>query len=89
MIRDLRQYVVVHYGEVSLKGKNRPTFVRLLVKNVRRALADLGESDMRMQSGRLLLSLPSAIPWDTVAGRLQGVFGVANFARCLTAPRLG
>ena len=86
MIRDPRQYVVMHYGEVSLKGKNRPTFVRLLVKNVRRALADLGESDIRMQSGRLLLSLPSAIPWDTVAGRLQGVFGVANFARCLAAP---
>jgi tRNA uracil 4-sulfurtransferase len=86
MIRDPRQYVVMHYGEVSLKGKNRPTFVRLLVKNVQRALADLGESDIRMQSGRLLLSLPSAIPWDTVAGRLQSVFGVANFARCLAAP---
>ena len=86
MIRDPRQYVVMHYGEVSLKGKNRPTFVRLLVKNVQRALADLGESDIRMQSGRLLLSLPSAIPWDTVVGRLQSVFGVANFARCLAAP---
>jgi thiamine biosynthesis protein ThiI len=86
MNRDPRQYVVVHYGEVSLKGKNRPTFVRLLVKNVHRALADLGESDIRIQSGRLLLSLPSVIPWDIVTGRLQSVFGVANFARCLAAP---
>ena len=81
-----QQYVVVHYGEISLKGKNRPTFVRLLVKNLRRALADLGESNIQIQSGRLLLALPSAIPWDTIAERLRCVFGVANFARCLSAP---
>jgi thiamine biosynthesis protein ThiI len=86
MRHDPRQYVVVHYGEISLKGKNRPAFVRLLAKNLRRAVADLGESNVHVQSGRLLLSLPSAIPWGTIAERLRGVFGVANFARCLSAP---
>jgi thiamine biosynthesis protein ThiI len=86
MLHEDRQYVVVHYGEISLKGKNRPTFVRLLVKNIRQALGDLGDSAIRPQSGRLLLSLPSAVPWDTIADRLRRVFGAANFARCLSAP---
>jgi thiamine biosynthesis protein ThiI len=86
MMHEDRQYVVMHCGEISLKGKNRPTFVRLLVKNIRQAVRDLGDSDIRPQSGRLLLSLPSAIPWDIIADRLRRVFGVANFARCLSAP---
>jgi thiamine biosynthesis protein ThiI len=86
MIHDTRHYIVVHYGELSLKGKNRPAFVRLLAKNIRRAFADVEDSDMRTQSGRLLLSLPASMPWDTVASRLRCIFGVANFARCLSAP---
>jgi thiamine biosynthesis protein ThiI len=86
MMHEDRQYVVVHYGEISLKGKNRPMFVRLLVNNIRQAIRDLGDSDIRPQSGRLLLSLPSTVSWDTIADRLRRVFGVANFARCLSAP---
>jgi thiamine biosynthesis protein ThiI len=81
-----RQYVVVHYGEVSLKGRNRPVFVRTLVRNICQALSDLGQSEVRLQAGRLLLTLPAVVPWDTVADRLRCVFGVANFAPCLTAP---
>jgi thiamine biosynthesis protein ThiI len=86
MLPDDRQYVVVHYGEISLKGKNRPVFVRLLVRNIRQALSDVAACDIRIQSGRLLLSLPSSVPWQTIADRLQHVFGIANFSRCLSAP---
>ena len=33
--------VVVHYGELALKGRNRPWFITTLVKTIRHALADL------------------------------------------------
>jgi tRNA uracil 4-sulfurtransferase len=86
MTHDTRQYIVIHYGEMSLKGENRPVFVRTLMRNIRQALSDLGNSDMRQQSGRLLLTLPADIPWQAIAERLYWVFGIANFAPCLRAP---
>ena len=33
-MREMQQYIVIHYGEVSIKGKNRPRFLRRLVQNV-------------------------------------------------------
>lgn len=85
-MRDAQQYVVIHFGEMSLKGLNRPLFVRTLARNIRQALRDCGASTLRQHSGRLLLTLPAELPWETVASRLRGVFGVANFSPCLTAP---
>jgi thiamine biosynthesis protein ThiI len=86
MTHEARQYAVVHYGEVSLKGRNRPTFVHTLARNIRQALSDLGQSEVRQQAGRLLLTLPADVPWDDIAYRLRRVFGVVNFSPCLTAP---
>ena len=86
MTRTMRQYVVIHYGELSLKGQNRSAFIRQLAQNIRQALGDLGDSDVERQSGRLLLTVSATVPWETVQDRLRRVFGVANFARCLSAP---
>src|SRR5919206_5146067 len=81
-----QQYVVMHYGEVSIKGKNRPVFLRRLVRNVQQALSDLGDIAVEMLSGRLLVAVPMAVPWAELEERLRSVFGVANFARCAEAP---
>src|SRR4029450_8112300 len=86
MTHDAQQYIVIHYGEMSLKGHNRPVFVRTLMRNIRQALSDLGSSEVRHQSGRLLLTIPAEIPWESIAERLRWVFGIANFASCLRAP---
>jgi thiamine biosynthesis protein ThiI len=86
MTHEAQQYIVIHYGEVSLKGKNRSAFIRKLVRNLQQALSDFGTSKVDIHAGRLLLTLPATVPWADIAVRLRWVFGVANFARCLTAP---
>jgi thiamine biosynthesis protein ThiI len=80
------QHVVIHYGEVSLKGKNRPNFVHTLARNIRLALRDMGPIQARILSGRMLLTLPLDVAWEHVAERLRCVFGMANFSPCLSAP---
>ncbi len=81
-----QQTGVVHYGEVSLKGKNRPFFVQLLIRNIRQALSDLGEIDVRTAPGRILVTWTPEIRWDDIASRLRHIFGVANFSPCWQAP---
>ncbi len=80
------QYIVLHYGEVSIKGKNRPRFLRRLIRNVQQALSDLGPLEVQMLSGRCLVAVPGHVPWTRLEERLQQVFGLANFAPCVDAP---
>lgn len=85
-MRETHQYVVIHYGEVSIKGNNRPLLLRRLVRNVQQALRDLGDTEVQMLSGRCLVAVPIAVPWACLEERLRSVFGIANFAQCLVAP---
>jgi thiamine biosynthesis protein ThiI len=73
-------FVVVHYSEIGLKGRNRPRFEARLVENLKRALGDLGARASRL-FGRLLVELPDDVDFEAVARRLENVFGVAYFSR--------
>ncbi len=78
--------ILVHYHEISLKGRNRPLFVERLAENLRTSLADLGVRKVVALSGRLLIPLKDEIPWDKAKERLQKVFGVANFSPAFQTP---
>ncbi len=80
-------HVAVHYAELSLKGKNRPYFERQLARNIRAALSDLGPVLTRRFWGRLLVSLPTATPFDAVRQKLQPVFGISYFAPVQVVPQ--
>ena len=43
--------IVVHYNELALKGRNRPWFVQMLVRNIRTALTGLGIPAVRSRGG--------------------------------------
>lgn len=85
-MRETHQYIVIHFGEVSIKGRNRPSFLRRLIRNVQQVLSDLGEAEAQLLSGRCLVAVPVDIPWACLEERLRSVFGMANFAQCLEAP---
>jgi thiamine biosynthesis protein ThiI len=72
--------VVVHYKELALKGRNRPWFIQLLVRNLRRALADFDIVSIRSVMGRIEIELGSDVSWPGMADRVRRVFGIANFS---------
>src|SRR5712691_591137 len=78
--------VVVHYKELALKGKNRPWFIQLLVRNLKVALAGLHVASVRSLMGRIELELGDDTPWDELRARLARVFGIANFAYANRGP---
>jgi len=79
--------IVVHYKELSLKGRNRPWFVQLLSRNMKTALAGLGVSSVRSIVGRLEVEFASDADWGEIRDRLGGIFGIANFSRAGRAPQ--
>ena len=78
--------VVVHYKELALKGKNRPWFIQLLVRNIKVALAGLHVASVRSIMGRIELALGDDTPWDDLRARLGRVFGIANFSYANRGP---
>jgi len=78
--------VVVHYKELALKGKNRPWFIQLLVRNLKVALAGLHVTTVRSIMGRIELELGDDTPWDELRTRLSRVFGIANFSYANRGP---
>ena len=73
-------YVVIHYNEIGLKGRNQPLFLRRLAANLLRATARTGVRRADERSGRMILSLAPDADWSAICERLRCVFGVANFS---------
>jgi len=71
--------IMVRYGELSTKGKNRKDFIRQLGRNVRHSLHDFEGLDIRAQYDRLHVAL-NGNDSTAVIERLKGVFGIENFS---------
>lgn len=72
--------IVVHYKELALKGRNRPWFVQVLVRNLRHALKGLEITSVRSVMGRIEIDLGPGASFDTARERVAHVFGIANFS---------
>jgi len=69
----MRQVLLVRYGEVHLKGQNRPYFLRRLTENVRRAVAPLG-AEAWLSDSRIYVS--GMADMDEAVRRVTRVFGL-------------
>src|SRR5438128_1418369 len=77
----VRDQLIVHYHEIGLKGRNRSSFERALVDNMRRACASIAEIKPRRLPGRILVPVPDGADGGVLAARLQRVYGIANLSR--------
>ncbi|WP_282803881.1 tRNA uracil 4-sulfurtransferase ThiI [Secundilactobacillus kimchicus] len=74
--------IMVRYGELSTKGKNRKDFIRQLGQNVKAALQEFADLEIHAQHDRLHVAL-NGTPSGPVIDRLKGVFGIENFSPVL------
>jgi thiamine biosynthesis protein ThiI len=72
--------VVVHYAELALKGRNRPWFIRTLVRFIQAALAGLSVTDVSALVGRIVVSFDQQGDWPEIRNRLSRLPGIGNFA---------
>ncbi|MBI2672294.1 tRNA 4-thiouridine(8) synthase ThiI [Candidatus Woesearchaeota archaeon] len=71
--------VVVHYGEIGIKGKNRSFFEKKLMDNLRWSLKKFNVS-VRRSYGRLVLELKDETKIDEIKQKLTNIFGIAHFS---------
>lgn len=78
--------ILLKYGEISLKGLNRPMFEKKLLANVAKALAPLGKFSIRKSQSTVYVEpLGDDIDMQAATERLSKVFGIVNIcpaAKC-------
>ncbi|MFA5536371.1 MAG: tRNA uracil 4-sulfurtransferase ThiI [Bacillota bacterium] len=70
--------LIIRYGEISLKGKNRHQFENRLLNNMRTALRDLPKRKIQKTYGRIYVEVNGDA--DSVIERLKKVFGIHSLS---------
>jgi thiamine biosynthesis protein ThiI len=71
--------ILIRYGELALKGRNRDLFEEALVRSVKSILRPFGKTKVRRSYGRMYVELHGEDA-QAVMERLQRVFGISSFS---------
>ena len=71
--------IMVRYGELSTKGKNRKDFIGRLAGNVTKVLHDFPQVEIHPRHDRMHIVLNDA-PFEEVDKRLKRVFGIQTYS---------
>ncbi|MBQ8072452.1 MAG: tRNA 4-thiouridine(8) synthase ThiI [Clostridia bacterium] len=80
----MKELLLVRYGEIFLKGLNRPYFFRSLVRKIRYALRGTG-AKVWIHDGRILVDEFEDL--ETVIDRVTHVFGVHSVCPAVEMPK--
>ena len=75
----MNNLLLVRYGEIALKGKNRPFFEKKLLRNIQDALQGLEPFEVLFQRGRYFIKI-NAENLLTAQRKLQRVFGIVSIS---------
>ncbi len=72
--------IVVHYGEIGLKGNNRSFFEKKLVENIRWNLKNINFISVKRIFGRIIIEIDESTKINEIKDKLSNIFGIAHFS---------
>jgi len=76
--------IVIHFGEIWLKGGNRRMFIQRLYNNIGAALKGEEYESLENDRDRFLLHLGKKSDYKAISEKLAKVFGISWFGGCIT-----
>ena len=73
------KFIVIHYAEVGLKGKNRVFFEKKLTQNIKLSLRGTGYAEVKRLHDRIVVHLKQDTDIIEIEKRLHWVMGIAHF----------
>ncbi|MGC8687367.1 MAG: tRNA sulfurtransferase [Candidatus Micrarchaeia archaeon] len=78
----MENYIEVHFGEIWLRGRNRPDFINALISNISKALEGERYGGIIDARDRLLIK-PKGVPKQSIYEKLGKVFGISWYAKSI------
>lgn len=76
----MKEIIMVKYGEIILKGLNRPVFERLLINNIKSALKNFSNVNIRIAQATIYIESDTE-DMDLLTERLRKIFGIVSIVR--------
>lgn len=83
----MKEIILIKNGELVLKGLNRNTFEDVLIKNMKRALRELGEFKFTKSQSTIMVESLNDADLDDAVEILKKVFGIAALSRAAVAEK--
>lgn len=77
----MKEIILVKYGEIILKGGNRPRFEKILMNNIRDAVKNIDDIKMHMAQATIYITPSDEEKIDIICERLSLVFGIVSVTR--------
>lgn len=71
----------MEYGEIILKGGNRPRFENILMKNIANSLRNVAETKIRLAQATVYVEVADECKMDIVMERMSKIFGIVSITR--------
>lgn len=79
------EYILVRFGELSTKGKNKKDFIKRLTENVKNALHNFSKLEYKRTHDRLYIVL-NGEDEKAISPILANVFGIRSFSLAIQVP---
>ena len=74
----MKEIILAKYGEIILKGGNRPKFENILMNNIRNSLKNVAEVKARLAQATIYVEVFDEDKMDIVVERLSKIFGIVS-----------
>ncbi|MFC4409784.1 tRNA uracil 4-sulfurtransferase ThiI [Chungangia koreensis] len=82
--------ILIRYGELTTKGRNRKQFIESLRRNIKQTFSDLDTLKINAERDRMFLSANKEEEMEQLIKRLPSVFGIHSFSPvAICEPELG
>lgn len=79
----MKEIILAKYGEIILKGCNRPRFEKILLDNIKNALRGVAQTDVQIAQATIYITVNEAEKIDLVSERLTKIFGLVSITRAV------
>lgn len=72
--------ILIRYGELTTKGRNRKDFIQRLKNNIKYIFSDIDPLTIRAEHDRMHIELENEEQFETLMEKLPRVFGIQSFS---------
>ena len=81
MVIKMKEIILVKYGEIILKGGNRPKFEKVLMENIRNAVRNIDRIKMSIMQATIYIEPENPENLDLICERLSLIFGIVSITK--------
>lgn len=83
----MKEIILAKYGEIILKGGNRPRFESILINNINNATKNVAKAHVRISQATVYVDVEDQDKIDIMIERMSKIFGLVSITRAAVCPK--